>query len=228
MKRAYFNWSSGKDSALALYRALNGGEFSIEVLFSVLKSEGQRIAMHETGIELLKKQADAIGIELMPFYFNSDWSGETYGAAMSESIARLKARNITTALFGDLHLEPLRAYREQRCHAAGIRADFPLWGISMHDTLSEFIRLGHKAILTCVDTASLPKAFVGRWIDESFLANLPEGVDVCGKNGEYHSSVFDGPIFRHPVDFKVKGAYSKTFAEGGGGDVRRYSYLNLV
>lgn len=85
MKRAYFNWSSGKDSALALYRALNGGEFSIEVLFSVLKSEGQRIAMHETGIELLKKQADAIGIELMPFYFNSDWSGETYEAAMSES-----------------------------------------------------------------------------------------------------------------------------------------------
>ncbi|MDM8155271.1 hypothetical protein QUW14_13325 [Bacteroides gallinaceum] len=159
MKRAYFNWSSGKDSALALYRALNGGEFSIEVLFSVLKSEGQRIAMHETGIELLKKQADAIGIELMPFYFNSDWSGETYGAAMSESIARLKARNITTALFGDLHLETLRKKREQKCKDAGITAVFPLWGTSPRDVLAEFIRLGFRAIVTCVDNSVLSNVF---------------------------------------------------------------------
>lgn len=174
------------------------------------------------------ERGETVGIPLVPFYFDERWQAVEYGLAMAGQMERFKSRGISTTLFGDLHLEPLRAYRAQRCHAAGIRADFPLWGISTHDALSEFIRLGFKAIVTCVDTASLPKAFVGRWIDESFLANLPEGVDVCGKNGEYHSSVFDGPIFRHPVDFKVKGAYSKTFAKGGGGAVRRYSYLNLV
>ena len=227
MKRAYFNWSSGKDSALALYRALNSGDFSIEVLFSVLKSEGQRIAMHETGIELLKKQADAIGIELMPFYFNSDWSGETYGAAMSESIARLKARNITTALFGDLHLETLRKKREQKCKDAGITAVFPLWGTSPRDVLAEFIRLGFRAIVTCVDNSVLSEKFVGKEINENFLSELPKDIDACGEKGEYHSFVFDGPIFRHPVDFKIKGKFSQTFSDIPTGTFRRYVYLKL-
>ena len=227
MKKAYFNWSGGKDSALALYRALRDGEFSVEALFSVLKCDGQKVAMHETGIGLLKSQADAIGIPLVPFYFNPDCSDETYRKAMLESMYRFRERGIATALFGDLHLDSLRKARERKCREAGMQAVFPLWGMSPENVLAEFVQSGFRAIVTCVDNSVLPEDFVGKVIDESFLSELPEGVDVCGENGEYHSFVFDGPIFRHPVGFRIKEKYSKTFSDTRTGASQRYTYLEL-
>lgn len=226
-EKAYFNWSSGKDSALALYKSLRSERLSVRSLFTVLQRDSGKIAMHEVGTGLLRRQADAIGLPLTLLLADSKWTGEEYGLEMAGCMDRFKAQHITTALFGDLHLEPLRKERERKCNEAGMKAEFPLWGMSPKDALSEFIRLGFKAIVTCVDNTALPETFVGRAIDESFLAELPEGTDVCGENGEYHSFVFDGPIFRRPVSYRINGTYSRTFTDGKTNAVRRYTYLEL-
>ena len=224
---AYFNWSSGKDSALALYRAIRSEQYSIQTLFSVLQRDSRTVAMHEVGIALLERQAEAIGIPLTPFYFDPGWTAETYGQAISVHMRRFKARRITTALFGDLHLASLRKAREESCARAGMSCAFPLWGTPPEDVLAEFVQLGFRAIVTCVDCAALPETFLGRIIDNDFLHDLPQGADLCGENGEYHSFVFDGPIFRHPVAYRVRQRYSRTFIDGRTHAPHRYAYLAL-
>ena len=227
MKKAYFNWSSGKDSSLALYYALQSGKFTVEALFSILKSDCKKISMHEIGVELLKRQAEAIGIPLTLFYFDPTWSEETYQSAIKVQMDRFKGQNITTALFGDLHLESLRRNREAGCRQAGINAEFPLWNIPQEKVMTEFLRLGFKTIVTCVNHAVLSEMFLGQVIDENFLSRLPTGVDICGENGEYHSFVFDGPIFKAPVPYEIKGTYRREFPGHDGTGIHRYDYLEL-
>lgn len=227
-ENAYFNWSGGKDSALALYRVLCSKQFSVKALFTVLKCDSKKIAMHEVGVDLLRKQADAIGIPLVPFYFDNKWTGAEYELAMMRCMREFKNDDITTALFGDLYLEPLRSEREQKCHRVGINSVFPLWGMPTDVVMSEFIQLGFKAIVTCVDNSVLSENFIGRIIDNQFISDLPGNVDICGENGEYHSFVFDGPIFRRPVDFRIVRKYSMVFTDSQEHDVSRYTYLELA
>ena len=227
MEIAYFNWSSGKDSSLALYRAICSDKFVVEALFSVLKSDSEEIAMHGVSIELLKKQAESIGIPLVSFDFDSKWTVEEYESAMSGQINRFKEQNSTTALFGDLRLEQLRKSREQKCNKAGIQAEFPLWNTPAKELMSEFIRLGFKAIIICVNKAVLSEEFVGKIIDEEFLKEFPPDVDICGENGEYHTFVFDGPIFKYPIEFKVGNKYCKQYRDPETKDIYEYCYLAL-
>ena len=227
MEKAYLNWSGGKDATLALYHTIKKGILSVDALFTVLKSDSRKVAMHEVGIELLEQQSYALGIPLVPFYFNPEQSDTAYGMAMEQYMHCFKAKHITIALFGDLYLEELRKSREMKCNKAGMTAMFPLWGMSSRDALTEFIQAGFKAIVTCVDNAVLPEKLVGSMIDETFFENLPEGVDACGENGEYHTFVFDGPIFRKPVDFKIEGQYSRTFSDVKTGISHQYTYLKL-
>lgn len=226
MEKAYFNWSSGKDSALALYRAVTSGLYDVRALFSVVKTDG-RLAMHEVGEALLRCQADAIGIHFHPFHIDTSWTDAEYAACMSKAVGRFKAQGIATALFGDLYLDGLRRRREANCHRDGIRAEFPLWHVEPMDAVNEFISLGFKAVVTCVDCSVLDESFVGRVIDDNFISDLPASVDVCGERGEYHSFVYDGPIFRRPVDFNVKGKYSREYVSNGAGGVAKYCYLDL-
>jgi uncharacterized protein (TIGR00290 family) len=208
MEKAYFNWSSGKDSALALYRAVMSGLYDVRALFSVVKTDG-RLAMHEVGEALLRRQADAIGIPFHPFHIDTSWTDAEYAACMSKAVGRFKAQGIATALFGDLYLADLRRRRDEHCGMNGIKAEFPLWHVEPMDAVDEFISLGFKAVVTCVDCSVLDGSFVGRNIDDGFISELPAGVDVCGERGEYHSFVYDGPIFRRPVDFKINGSYCR-------------------
>lgn len=226
MQKAYFNWSSGKDSALALYRALHSGRYLVEALLSVVKADCGRIAMHEIGEDLLGRQARAIGIPLSIVRFNPD-APESYGTAMREQMKRFAGQNITTALFGDLYFEQLRKSREQKCTEAGMQAKFPLWGIPQEEIMHEFLRHDFKAVVTCVDGSVLPGEWVGREIDEAFLQAYPPGADLCGENGEYHSFVYDGPIFEHPVAFVQKGKYYMDFLGADTGRSHRYWYLKL-
>ena len=226
MEKAYFNWSSGKDSALALYRAVMSGLYDVRALFSVVKTDG-RLAMHEVGEALLRRQADAIGIPFHPFHIDTSWTDAEYAACMSKAVGRFKAQGIATALFGDLYLDGLRRWRKANCRQDGIRAEFPLWHVEPMDAVNEFIRLGFKAVITCVDSSVLDGSFVGRNIDDGFISELPAGVDVCGEHGEYHSFVYDGPLFRRPVDFKVKGRYCREFEGNAAGGVAKYCYLDL-
>jgi len=226
MEKAYFNWSSGKDSALALYRAVMSGLYDVRALFSVVKTDG-RLAMHEVGEALLRRQADAIGIPFHPFHIDTSWTDAEYAACMSKAVGRFKAQGIATALFGDLYLADLRRRRDEHCGMNGIKAEFPLWHVEPMDAVDEFISLGFKAVVTCVDCSVLDGSFVGRNIDDGFISELPAGVDVCGERGEYHSFVYDGPIFRRPVDFKINGSYCREYEGNAAGGVAKYSYLDL-
>ena len=226
MEKAYFNWSSGKDSALALYRAVMSGLYDVRALFSVVKTDG-RLAMHEVGEALLRRQADAIGIPFHPFHIDTSWTDAEYAACMSKAVGRFKAQGIATALFGDLYLDGLRRWREANCCQDGIRAEFPLWHVEPMDAVNEFIRLGFKAVITCVDCSVLDESIVGRTINKGFISDLPAGMDACGEQGEYHSFVYDGPLFRRPVDFKVKGRYCREFEGNAAGGVAKYSNLDL-
>lgn len=226
MKKAYFNWSSGKDSALALYKVLQSGTYDVQTLFTIIK-ESSKIAMHETGIELLKQQADSIGIPLTVLEFDLTAPLDDYKKSLGIHMEKFKEQEIDIALFGDLYLENLRNQRIENCRRQGIQAEFPLWNSKPRELLQEFIAVGFKSIVTCVDGSVLDESFVGRVIDESFLNDLPAGVDICGENGEYHSFVFDGPIFRKPVEFEVVSRYYKDYSNETNTMLNRYWCLEL-
>jgi uncharacterized protein (TIGR00290 family) len=126
-----------------------------------------------------------------------------YDTRMMEVVARFKTEGIETAIFGDICLEDLRAYREQKLAQSGIRAAFPLWKRDTRELIHEFVDLGFKAIVVCVNRRRLDKSFAGRFIDREFIKDFPDAADICGENGEYHSFVFDGPIFERPIAFAV-------------------------
>ncbi len=227
MKKAYFNWSSGKDSAFALYKALKSEIYDIRCLFTVIKRDGSKIAMHEIGMELLKRQAEAIGIPLTVLELDVTASPNEYKMSMEMQMEKFKKEQISTALFGDIYLQELRDKRIANCKKQGMQAEFPLWKINTDELLKEFISLGFKSIVTCVDGSVLDESFVGRIIDESFLNDLPDGVDICGENGEYHSFVFDGPIFCNPVEFEIVQRYHKDYPDETNTLQNRYWYLEL-
>lgn len=227
MEKAYFNWSSGKDSAFALYKALKSEIFDIGFLLTIIKKDGSKIAMHEIGIDLLKRQAESIGIPLTVLELDVTASPDEYKKSMEKQMEKFKEEQINTALFGDIYLQDLKEQRIANCKRQGMQAEFPLWQSNTDKLLKEFISLGFKSIVTCVDGSVLDESFVGRVIDESFLNDLPDGVDVCGENGEYHSFVFDGPIFRNPVEFEIVQRYHIDYPDETNTLQNRYWYLEL-
>lgn len=227
MKKAYFNWSSGKDSAFALYKAMKSETYDVQNLFTIIKKQGSKIAMHEIGIDLLKQQANAIGIPLTVLEFDLAASPDEYEKSIKTQMEKFKREQINTALFGDLYLQDLRNRRIENCKQQGIQAEFPLWNSKPDELLREFISLGFKSIVTCVDGSVLDESFVGRVIDEAFLRDLPSGINICGENGEYHSFVFDGPIFHKPVKFEIIKRYYVDYPNETNTQQNRYWYLEL-
>jgi len=151
---------------------------------------------------LLEKQAKAIGIPLQKVLLPEQPSMQQYEQMVKQNLEQLKKENFTHSVFGDIFLEDLKKYREHQLASVGITAVFPLWERNTKQLLHEFMDLGFKTIVVCIKTELLPKEFAGRIIDKDFLRDLPGNVDPCGENGEFHSFVFDGPIFSKPVNFK--------------------------
>ena len=201
--KALFNWSSGKDSALALYKVLQNPDFEISCLLTSVNQEFQRISMHGVRVSLLEQQAESLGIPLEIMQIPEIPTMEAYENVMIETLIKLKNKGITHSIFGDILLEDLRKYREEQLSKIGFEAVFPLWQIPTIDLIQEFIGLGFKTIVVCVNERFLDKSFVGRVIDQNFINDLPENVDVCGENGEFHTFTFDGPIFSKPIDFEI-------------------------
>jgi len=199
--KTYFNWSTGKDSALALYYLLQDSNYSVERLFTSVNSHYNRVSMHGLQKELLQQQIEAIGIPGMTVELPAQPSNAEYEALLKEKVEGLVADGFECAAFGDIFLEDLKAYREKQLEPFGIKTVFPLWKKDTRELLTQFLKLGFKAITVCVDGRKLDSSFVGRIIDESFIADLPEGVDICGENGEFHTFCFDGPYFKKPVVF---------------------------
>jgi len=203
MKRAFFNWSSGKDSALALYKVLQQKEYNIETLLTNVNKDYSRISMHGLREELLDKQVDQLGLPLQKLYFPADVTMEMYNQKMKAKLTEFKNQGLDYSIFGDIFLEDLKNYRDAKLAEVALTGVYPIWKIDTKDVLQEFLALGFKAITVCVNAKLLGEEFVGRVIDEQFIKDLPEGIDVCGENGEFHTFVFDGPIFKSPVEFEI-------------------------
>jgi len=204
-EQAFFNWSGGKDSALALHKVMLSNAYHIQCLLTNINSVHDRVSMHGVRRSLMVAQAASIGLPLITVELPEAPSMQEYETIMLDKIRTLKQCGCSKAIFGDIFLEDLKQYREQKLHAENIECVFPLWKTDTSILIKEFIEAGFKAIVVCVNEQHLEKRFCGRLINESFINDLPANVDVCGENGEFHSFVFDGPVFKQPVSFS-KGA----------------------
>jgi uncharacterized protein (TIGR00290 family) len=198
--QTYFHWSGGKDSALALYHTQQAG-IQPSLLLTSVNAAVDRISMHGVRTSLLQQQADSIGIPLQRLELPEGLTMTEYDDTMRRAVTGLQAAGYTDAVFGDIFLEDLRRYREQQLAPLGIRAQFPLWLRDTRELLREFLDLGFQTIVVCIKSELLDRSFAGRVIDRDFIRDLPAGVDPCGENGEFHTFVFDGPIFRTPIRF---------------------------
>ncbi|HEY3253960.1 MAG TPA: hypothetical protein VGJ91_08440 [Polyangiaceae bacterium] len=197
--RTLLSWSSGKDSAWALHALRQSAQFEVVGLLTTVNLAADRVAMHAVRSELLRAQADALGLPLHPVGIPQPCSNEQYEAAMTAAIARATADGITAMAFGDLFLEDIRSYRVERLAGTGIEPIFPIWGIPTAELARQMIDSGLRARLTCVDPKQLPARFIGREFDRSLLDELPPGVDPCGERGEFHTFAYDGPMFQRPL-----------------------------
>jgi uncharacterized protein (TIGR00290 family) len=197
--KAVVAWSSGKDSAFALHVARGAGDVEIVGLLTTVTSTFGRVSMHAVREELLDLQAQALGLACRKVSIPWPCPNETYEREMALALAAERARGVSRVIFGDLFLVDIRAYRESRLAGTGIEPLFPLWGRDTRALAYEMLASGLRAIITCVDPHELDRAFAGRQLDESFLADLPAGVDPCGEKGEFHTFAWAGPMFQRPV-----------------------------
>jgi uncharacterized protein (TIGR00290 family) len=215
--KTLLSWSGGKDSALAFAALRRSGEHEVAGLLTTLSAEHQRVSMHGVRIDLVHQQAQRLGVPLitveMPPYRNFaapdaqtcpiDLPGNnTYEEAMLAAFANAREEGIEAIAFGDIYLEDLRDYRERLLARAGLRGVYPLWKRDTHMLLREFVAGGWRAIVVCTDGERLDASWSGREIDVRFALDLPLDVDPCGERGEYHSFVYDGPLFSSPVAFQ--------------------------
>jgi uncharacterized protein (TIGR00290 family) len=203
MNKAYCNWSSGKDASLALYKIQQQKNYAIEKLVTTTNKDFDRVSMHGLRISLLRAQAKAIGIPLHTISFPAQVDMDLYNITMKNEMDQLVKEGFTHAVFGDIFLEDLKNYRDTKLAEVGIQGVYPIWKKDTKQLIEELLDLDFKAITVCVNAKLLGKEFVGRIIDEQFISELPNNVDVCGENGEFHTFVFDGPIFKTPIDFSI-------------------------
>jgi uncharacterized protein (TIGR00290 family) len=200
---AIIAWSGGKDSMLALHAIQEAGEYEIVSLLTTLNRDYDRITMHGVRRSLLEQQADSLGFPLRIVEVSAQCSNAEYQERMSSALLAYRARGIRTVVHGDIFLEDVRRYREEMLATIDLQALFPIWGEDTKALATRFRRLGYRAVLTCVDTHAIDSRFAGRPYDQDLLAELPPSADPCGENGEFHTFVYDGPLFIRPVAHRL-------------------------
>jgi uncharacterized protein (TIGR00290 family) len=209
--KAFLNWSGGKDSSFCLHKARTEG-IPVATLVTTMNQAADRISMHGVRRALLEQQAASIQLPLQTIELGEGPGMPQYEEAIHHTNTLLRSKDFTHVVSGDLFLEDLKKYREELYAKDNLECLFPLWKINTTEMLHEFIAAGFKAIIVCVNTNFLDQSFCGRLLDASFIKDLPQGVDPCGENGEYHSFVFDGPIFKQPVGFTKGEVVYKEYA----------------
>ncbi len=216
LEKAVVLWSGGKDAALALYEVRE--RYEIAALLTTVTPDG-RVGMHGVRGELLRRQAEALGLPLDTVPIPAVCSNTDYEAAFHAALAPHRAAGVRAVVCGDLFLEDVRHYREERLFADGLTGVYPLWQQDTGELPRRFLALGFRAVLCCVDGRALEPSFAGRPFDADLLAELPPGADPGGENGEFHTFVFDGPLFRGPVGWAAGG---RTIRDG------RFVYCDLT
>ena len=201
-RRALLSWSGGKDSSLAFQEVQKSKNFELVSLLTTFTKDFDRVSMHGVRKELLRIQASRIGLPVEEVWISRGAANSEYESQLSKALAHSRAMGVSSVIFGDLFLEDIRKYREERLSAAKMTAVFPLWKRDTKELASRFVRDGFRAILCTVDPKVLDPAFCGREFDESLLADFPAGVDPCGENGEFHTFVYGGPIFEKDIVVK--------------------------
>jgi uncharacterized protein (TIGR00290 family) len=196
-------WSGGKESALALHKLQETGNCEIAALLTTVTEDYDRISMHGVRRSLLERQAQSSGLPLEKVFISINASSEEYESKMRAVLEKYLKAGVSSVVFGDIFLEDVRKYREEKLSKIGMKAIFPMWQSDTTELAHRFIDSGFKAVITCVDSNVLDRKFVGRTFDEQFLSELPSTVDPCGENGEFHSFVYDGPIFRERVSHTI-------------------------
>jgi len=199
MPKAILSWSSGKDSAMALYQTLVAKQFEVVCLLTTVSEEFHRVSMHGVREELLEMQAESSGYRLQKVMIPYPCPNAVYEEKMREVLSFWQQKGVTHVIFGDLFLEDIRKYREEKLAQLDLTPNFPLWGKDTRNLAREMLKVGFRAVVVCVDPRKLDERFAGREFDDSLLRDLPKSVDPCGENGEFHTFVYDGPIFRTPI-----------------------------
>jgi uncharacterized protein (TIGR00290 family) len=201
MEPVIFSWSGGKDSVLAL-KFLNRENYNVRTLITTISMDYNRVSMHGIRKELLEEQAKSIGIPLLTISLSKDISNEEYEKIMKREMLFFKSHRVYHVVFGDIFLQDVRNYRESNLSKIGMKALFPLWKKDTKQLAEIFINLGFKAIITSVDSKFLGGSYIGELFDIDFINSLPADIDPCGENGEFHTFVFDGPLFSYPIQFQ--------------------------
>jgi len=202
-KPVLVSWSGGKDSALALHSLRASEDFEPAGLLTTINEDHDRVSIHGVRRELLERQAESIGLPLYKVLIPGDCPNAVYEERLAAVLQEIRAQGIHHVAFGDLFLEDIRCYREKQMAALGLEPVFPLWGLDTAKLARLFLSLGFQAVLVCVDSEQLDPSFVGRSFDKELLRDLPPEVDPCGENGEFHTFVHAGPIFREPIGIKL-------------------------
>jgi len=202
-KPILFCWSGGKDSAMALHTLQQRSDVRIAALLTTVTETYDRISMHGVRRELLLQQAESIGLPLHEVRIPPQCVNPVYEARMEEALRLHYTQGVRSVAFGDIFLEDLRAYREKNLARIGMTALFPIWRRDTHQLIRQFHATGFRAVAACVDPKVLDPSFAGRELDQEFFRDLPPNVDPCGENGEFHTFVFDGPIFRNPIHVRA-------------------------
>jgi len=197
------SWSSGKDSAWSLHTIQQSGAYEVVGIFTTVNAEFQRVAMHGVRLELLKQQAQAMALPLTVIEIPYPCSNIQYEQALSAFITQAKKNGVEGLVFGDLFLEDIRQYRVTQLAGTGLSPIFPLWQIPTDELAMTMVEAGLKAVITCVDPKQCPQEFAGREFNTELLADLPASVDPCGERGEFHTFVFDAPMYNKAIDITV-------------------------
>jgi uncharacterized protein (TIGR00290 family) len=202
-EKVLVSWGGGKDSAMALCELLANKQHEVSALLTTVSEEYDRISMHGVRRAFLESQAESIGLPLEIVYIPKDSSNEVYENRMGKVLEGYLLRGVSGVMFGDIFQEDIRKHRERNLSRIGMDAFFPLWNRDTVKLARKFLELGFRAVVTCVDSNALSGDFVGREYDERFLSDIPPGVDPCGENGEFHTFVYDGPIFNERIPFTL-------------------------
>jgi uncharacterized protein (TIGR00290 family) len=203
MEKVLLCWSGGKDSAISLYEIQRGEKYEIVALLTTITDGYDRVSMHGVPRTLVEQQAYSLGLPIEEVFVSRASSNEEYESKMKETLTRFKQEGVSSVVFGDVFLEWIRKYREDNLSKLGMKGIFPIWGRDTTELTRLFIALGFQAVITCIDSRVLDRRFIGRTLDEHFLAELPPDVDPGGENGEFHSFVFDGPLFKERIAYTL-------------------------